>query len=227
MNGPLQRLVARARGTPDPTLRRIEPLLTPRYAPAAGAEATAPELQERQAAARTPVAAPVASAAAAAPRIGAPREIEALTEHGAAAEAPIAPTPAPRAAPPQELHVPDETGAAPAAAATITELRVERRVEARVETPSAASAVQVARSDAGRDDAPRPANPRAAAQSSIERRETVVHDAAPSVTVSIGRIDVHAPPSAPSVSAPAPPRRPAFRPSVTLDAFLRGGGERR
>jgi len=53
-----------------------------------------------------------------------------------------------------------------------------------------------------------------------------VHDAAPSVTVSIGRIDVHAPP-APPAAAVAPPRRPAFRPSVTLDAFLRGGGERR
>ena len=113
----------------------------------------------------------------------------------------------------------------PGVASTTTERHVEHRIESRIENPNATLAALVVRAAARADTSPRAriAQPSAPAPRSAEPRESAAHDAPPPVSVTIGRIDVHAPP-APSAAAPAPARRPAFRPSVTLDAFLRGGG---
>jgi hypothetical protein len=229
MNGPLQRLVARACGTPEPALRRIEPLLTPRYASAAGGETVAPEQHQQRIASHTLTMAPATTTSPTVPvaRLGAAdADADPLRPSSATSDAPTALAPQPTPASTQTPSVRDDVEPASPAVATTTELRVERLVESRIETETQRIVPAPSRTEVRRDQPIRPVIARAPVERSVERRETVMHDATPVVTISIGRIDVHAPP-APSAPAVAAPRRPAFRPSVTLDAFLRGGGERR
>jgi hypothetical protein len=218
MSTPLQRLVERARGAQNSHALRIEPVPGPRFAEAATSGVT---LQESD----TEVIAPPRSLAGnmhAAGDSGVPPTPEVRRTMpdpmGAGTAPPLkdaSPTasPLPRAPPGDDSH-----GARPARSLldrAVDETSHEDRDDAPVRQPGTGTSPVTA---TPRYDTERiPAAPAQQAKIAMAQDESP-----PSITISIGHVEVRTAP------APAAPRRPAFRPGVSLDAFLqRGKGDPR
>jgi hypothetical protein len=228
MTSQLRRLIACARGAADRSTRRIEPLLATRYAHATGGDASLREMQTEEAAARMEAGQSVAVLA----QPGAARRPHAARADEAAPSQPRA-APMTDAAPemksmarialspPPQRAERSEPGASPTVPAASAEPVVEHPLEER-EAPEQRRRTPVSAGVDRPPDFARDIATRAVPGRVVDRRETTLLQSAPLVSISIGRIDVHGPQT--SVPAAAPPRRPAFRPGVSLDAFLRRGG---
>jgi hypothetical protein len=232
----LHRLIWRARGAPAAASLRIEPLLSPRYAgtaegiarvdgidarvaarsdtaPAAPAAPSQPALAAGADGARATPAGPVAGAADAAraasggPAPHAPQPPATPVGRGQQWIGHAAPPLPPAAADPPSLV---------AAAPTPNGGRIgdpEASPSARASSAEPAPAVQALRVETAVQ-----ARPSTAALASRD----ALNETTQTFSFSIGHVEVrNAPPPA------AAPRRPAFRPSVSLDAFLERRGSNR
>jgi hypothetical protein len=228
MTSQLRRLIACARGAADRSARRIEPLLATRYAHATPGDAALREMQTEEDAARM---GPGQSVAVLAQPAAARRPHAARADEAAPSQLRTAPiSDAAHAtksmlrnalSPPPERAERSEPGASHTVPAASAELVVEHPLEER-EAPEQRRRTPVSADVDRPPDFARDVATRTVPGRVVNRRETTVLQSAPLVSISIGRIDVHGPQT--SVPAAAPQRRPAFRPGVSLDAFLRRGG---
>lgn len=222
MSDLLQRLVKSARGAPEAaSLLRIEPLLTPRYAPARvaiGAE----RLQETHA--------ETMATTSDATRLTPSR----LTAHTSPARALLKETIlTPEQSARKSLHRADAT-----AANLKPAVEPARTVDMGNDSLRAPSEhAGDGRAESSIKPAPqitvRPSQPSAATRPSVDAPHAtptavyntpIIEENTQTITISIGHVEVRNAPAPP----PAAPRRPAFRPAVSLDTFLkRGGGDER
>ena len=227
MSDLLQRLVQNARGAAQPSTLRIEPVLASRYAgkpssfdlapQALDVELTPPSVPRESTLPLTSQSSPTISARSTANRV-APHadvlpatDIAPLTRHRERAVPEISADNLADTATPTEtavVHSPPTTASETQRENT---LRAEHSITAHGVTPAPKS--------------PRPAQkpsltPHVAAAQPTTATPTLPIEQTQSITISIGHVEVR------NATAPASatPRKPAFRPGVSLDAFLRRGG---
>lgn len=220
MSDLLQRLVKRARDGVESTGLCIEPLLTPRYAPARAA-ADANGLHEML----VETVAPAGNAADVAPS---PIAMHASREHvrdqvaasmperhARQAAHPAGATPT-TASPVEPVHATSGENTSSIAPSTHADaVRVEHTIKPALQTVTRAAppyAAMARNADGVRT------------QPATLHETPAIEETTQTITISIGRVEVRNAPASASVA----PRRPAFRPAVSLDAFLkRGGGDER
>ncbi|MBB5503116.1 hypothetical protein HDG37_007355 [Paraburkholderia sp. MM5384-R2] len=245
MNTLLQRLVGRARGGPGAAALRIEPLLSPRYAMAHGAGGAAHPHEIHEGAIEPPRVRPATFEAAPTSTMP-PREAvqgpePACTVAIAPAGAPVVTLEARHAsagAVSTNLPAPAQREVSPSAAVREASESASLRLHDSIpHTPTeplpVSPVIEHDRVAARAEDAPDGSIHIAAMRPCKPSRLTPTTDAAhpppvtsdalaardsstQTITLSIGHVEVR--------SAPAAARQPAFRPGVSLDAFLRRRG---
>jgi|GEM_PF-5349415 len=227
MSTQLQRLIARARGAADASTRRIEPLLAPRYARGSGADVILREVRTEEGASVASRVAPIAMLAQSAPQRSRATTPEGRTLPSRRAEtkpSPPAPQAARAAAPTSSASIDtdrDGHGAQDAPPTTVVAV-ADRGGEQIHEARAAAPQREAVPAPAQRVDFVREVATQTLRERIVERAQAATAESPPTVSISIGRIDVHAPPA--PAPAPAAQRRQSFRPGVSLDAFLRRDG---
>jgi hypothetical protein len=244
MSDPLQRLLAQARGAPDPSRPTIQPLLAPRYANStAGSDEQVPRETQIEATTfvrTTPMSAnslqaviPSLSSLPGASRVREDHEPvgDMAPDAGAARARPgtIDRPPAPHAEGDRRRESDESTGhrdmsrarELPSRAAFPAQAEPVAEREGKVFAPSAVLP------QPHRD--PVRAKPVFTAVSmpsrgtvATERDAATPEAPAPAITISIGHVEVRGA----AAPAPLPPRRPAFKPAVSLAAFLGRDGSR-
>ncbi len=231
MSDLLQRLVQTARGTTQANRLRIEPVLASRYAGKPGASNFSPqELNVELPAPRSPHSAtathapspPSKIAAPAAPDINASVALPARDDSNESSAEPRQPKAFDAIATRStdtvaSVPIDDALSTQAAPAATVraeTTITTHHSITTRA-APNAPQASPRAIKAATKPNAPVAPAVIAAPSVPVEQSQ--------SITISIGHVEVR------NVAAPAPAaaRRPAFRPGVSLDAFLRRGSDER
>ncbi|GLQ45830.1 hypothetical protein GCM10007862_08810 [Dyella lipolytica] len=221
MSDLLQRLVERARGVPESASLRIAPLLTPHYAPT-----RTPIDTNRPQEIHAETIATTNEASRSTPH----RTVENTLhekEHGKVTT-PIHEQNTQRPPPHAEATATtSKPRAEPARAADRgnDSLRVpsERADDNRVEN-TIKPAPQIAVRPSQRSTATRPSTDVPRTTPATVYDAPVIEESTQTITISIGHVEVRNT----SAPAPAPSRRPVFRPAISLDAFLkRGGGDER
>jgi hypothetical protein len=221
MNDMLQRLVKRARNVPEAAILRIEPLLTPRYAPTRASMNTShpSEIHAETIATTNDATRPEPARIIANTSQEEVHDKETATDSEQSTRRPLRPADATSATSKSRAEPVRATDIGNDPSRVSSDPSGERHAEGVVKPPLQTIVRPSQHPAATRPSAEAPRTTPAAIYDTH-----VIEENTQNITISIGHVEVRNAPT----PAPSAPRRPAFRPAVSLDAFLkRSGGDER